>query len=113
MIAVVPHLLGFHPDSSLVLIGLTGPHGLVRLVFRYDLPDPPDRAMTASIAGHAAMVLQREKLAVATIIGYGPGTLVTPVTDVMRHALPRAGIRLIDVLRVQDSRYWSYLCTEP
>jgi hypothetical protein len=69
--------------------------------------------VAADIAGHAAMVLQREKLTVATIIGYGPGTLVTPVTDVLRHALPRAGIRLLDVLRVQDHRFWSYLCTEP
>jgi hypothetical protein len=113
MIAVVPHLLGFHPANSIVLIGLTGPHALVRLVFRYDLPDPPDRSLATGIAGHAAMVLQREKLAIATIIGYGPGTRVTPVTDVMRHALPRAGIRLVDVLRVQDHRYWSYVCTEP
>jgi hypothetical protein len=69
--------------------------------------------VAASIAGHAAMVLQREKLAIATIIGYGPGTRVTPIADVMRHALPRAGIRLLDVLRVQDGRFWSYLCTEP
>jgi Domain of unknown function (DUF4192) len=31
----------------------------------------------------------------------------------MRSAPPRAGIGLHDVLRVEDSRYWSYLCTEP
>lgn len=113
LIAVVPHLLGFHPADSLVLVGLTGPHALVRLLFRYDLPDPPDHTVATSIAGHAATVLQREKLTVATAIGYGPGTLVTPVADVIRHALPRAGIRLVDVLRVEDSRYFSYLCTEP
>jgi Domain of unknown function (DUF4192) len=111
-IAVVPHLLGFHPVDSLVLIGVTGPHARIRLAFRYDLPDPPDQALTRSIAEHAVMVFGREQITTAIVIGYGPGTLVTPVTDVLRHQLPRDGVRLIDVLRVQDSRFWSYLCTD-
>lgn len=113
MIAVVPYLLGFQPGNCLVVIGVTAPHGLVRLLFRYDLPDPPDSARTASIADHATTLLHTGKAAVAAIIGYGSGPLVSPVTDVMRHVLPRAGIRLLDVLRVEDGRYWSYLCTEP
>jgi hypothetical protein len=113
LIAVVPHLLGFHPANSLVVVGVTGPHGRVRLAFRYDLPDPLDASVTADIAGHAVLVLRREKVTTATVIGYGAGALVTPVVDVIRHALPRAGIRLADVLRVEDGRYWSYLCTDP
>ncbi len=113
LIAVVPHLLGFHPANSLVVIGVSGSHGRVRLAFRYDLPDPPDASVTADIADHAVRVLRREKVTTATVIGYGAGALVTPVADVIRHALPRAGIRLADVLRVEDGRYWSYLCTDP
>jgi hypothetical protein len=113
IIAVVPHLLGFHPASSLVVIGVAGPHGRIRLAFRYDLPDPPDQAQARTIAEHAAGAFSREHLTAAVVIGYGTGELVTPVTDVIRHQLPRAGIRLGDVLRVQDGRFWSYLCTEP
>jgi hypothetical protein len=113
LIAIVPHLLGFHPADSIVLIGTTGPHALIRLVFRYELPREPDPAVPQSIAGHALEVLHREKLNTAALIGYGPGTLVTPVADVLRHALPRDGIRLFEMLRVQDGRYWSYLCTQP
>ncbi len=113
LIAVVPHLLGSPPVDSLILLGLTGPHALLRMVFRYQLPDPPDTSMTGRISDHAAFILQREKLTTAAMIGYGPGRLVTPVTDVLRHALPRSGFRLLDVLRVEDDRYWSYLCTEP
>lgn len=113
MIAVVPYLLGFHPADSLVIVAVAGPHAKVRLAFRYDLPDPPDRSLTAQVAEHAAWVLHRENLTAIAVIGYGPSTLVTPVTDVLRQALPRAGIRLVDVLRVQDGRYWSCLCTEP
>jgi hypothetical protein len=113
LIAVVPHLLGFHPSNSLVAVALSGPHGRVRTVFRYDLPDPPDHAMAESIAAHFTAIMDREHLATATLIGYGTGALVTPVTDVARHLLPRNGIRLLDILRVDEGRYWSYLCTDP
>ncbi len=47
------------------------------------------------------------------VAGYGPGALVTPVADATRAAVTRAGLRLHDVLRVEDGRYWSYLCREP
>src|SRR5262249_56845251 len=41
MLAVVPHLLGFHPQLSFVVIGASGPRQRVEIGFRYDLPDPP------------------------------------------------------------------------
>ncbi len=113
LLAVVPHLLGFHPADSLVVIAVGGPHHRVRLAFRYDLPDPPDRSLAAAIADHTVTLLHRQQLSTAVVIGYGPGTLVTPVADLLRDVLPPAGIGLQDVLRVQDGRYWSYLCAEP
>lgn len=112
LIAVIPHLFGFHPDHSLVIVGVGGPHARIRLAFRYDLPDPPDQAVAAAIADHAIHVLRREHLTMAMAVGYGPGALVTPVTDVIRHVLTREGIRLQDAIRVHDGRYWSYLCPD-
>src|SRR5215831_20602823 len=41
MLAVVPHLLGFHPRLSFVVIGAGGARQRVDIGFRYDLPDPP------------------------------------------------------------------------
>ena len=113
LLAVVPHLLGFHPDHSLVVVAMSGPYGRITAVFRYDLPDPPGPGLAAEIAGHTAAVLRRDKLTAVIVIGYGPGTLVTPVADVIRVALPREGIRLQDLLRVDEGRYWSYLCAGP
>src|SRR6185437_12225203 len=46
ILAVVPHLLGFHPANSLVVLGIGGPHARIRLAFRYDLPDPPQEALS-------------------------------------------------------------------
>src|SRR5712691_8536567 len=57
ILAVVPHLLGFHPADSLVMLGIGGPHARIRLAFRYDLPDPPEDGLAAEIAAPAATVL--------------------------------------------------------
>jgi len=113
LIAVVPHLLGFHPTASLVILAVHGPRGRVKLAFRYDLPDPPDRVVADAISYHTAKQLRRQHLATALVIGYGPGTLVTPVVDALRRILAVDRVQLQDALRVDEGRYWSYLCTEP
>jgi hypothetical protein len=113
LLAVVPHLLGFTPASSLVVVGMVPPAGRIHLTFRYDLPDPPDTGMAADIAAHAAAVLARHHMTSAALIGYGPGNLVTPVTDAVRAAAARAGLNLREALRVEDGRYWSYVCHDP
>ncbi|MGI8449928.1 MAG: DUF4192 family protein [Streptosporangiaceae bacterium] len=112
LLASIPHLLGFTPTASLVVVGATGAGG-VQVAFRYDLPDPPESTVVADIAAHAVSVLAHQQLTIVIAVGYGPGRLVTPLADALRAAVPRAGVRLHDMLRVEDGRYWSYLCTSP
>lgn len=95
------------------MLGLAPPRARVRLGFRYDLPDPPDTAAAAEIAGHAMAILARQRIRTAILVGYGPGSLVTPVTDALRAAAASARLTLREVLRAEDDRYWSYLCKDP
>jgi len=113
VLAIVPHLLGFLPRKSLVIIGAGQPRGRIHVTFRFDLPDPPGPDATAAIAAHAAALLSRQELTMAIVIGYGPGPLVTPLTDAIRQAVAGTDLPLRDVLRVDEGRYWSYLCREP
>jgi len=110
VLAVVPHLLGFHPALSFVVIGAAGPRRQVELGFRYDLPDPPDAAVAAEIADHAVGVLTERRMSTVIGVGYGPGRLVTPVADALAAAVRRRRLRLRELLRVENGRYWSYLC---
>ncbi|HEY6274957.1 MAG TPA: DUF4192 domain-containing protein [Streptosporangiaceae bacterium] len=110
ILAVVPHLLGFHPARSLVVIGAGGPRQRIELGFRYDLPDPPDATVTHQIAGHAVAVLTHRKITTVIAVGYGPGRLVTPVMDEFAATARRGGLAVRELLRVEDGRYWSYLC---
>ena len=107
VLAIVPHLLGFVPDKSLVIVGAGQPRGRIHVTFRFDLPDPPDPDATAAIAAQALTLLNRQELTVAIVIGYGPGPLVTPLTDAIRQTMTGTGLELRDVLRVDEGRYWS------
>ena len=111
ILAVVPHLIGFHPGLSFVVIGAAGPRRRVELGFRYDLPDPPGAAAAAEIADHAVAVLAQRGASTVIGIGYGPGRLVTPIADAFAAAASRRRLQLRELLRVEDGRYWSYLCT--
>ncbi len=113
LLALVPHLLGFYPSSSVVVLGLGGKRHRVRVTFRYDLPDPPDAAHEADIAEHAAWVLRRQRLSMAVLIGYGPMPLVMPVLAAAMDSLQAAGIELVEALRADGGRYWSVLCSDP
>lgn len=107
LLAVVPDLLGFIPDSSLVLIGTEPPHGRVKLTLRYDLPEPPAATLAAEMIQHAAEIFAAQQVETVVAIGYGPGQLVAPVADAIRMS---ASIHVAEILRVEDGRYWSYLC---
>ncbi len=109
----MPLLLGFHPDRSLVVLGISGPRSRVTMTFRYDLPDPPDPDAAAEILAHARAVLVRERTEIVIMVGYGPGPLVTPLADAVAPSLRGAGIKIQDILRVEDGRYWSYVCRNP
>jgi hypothetical protein len=113
LLAAVPCLLGFVPEASIVVIGSRPATGSVGIAMRYDLPDPPDTGIAAEIAGHAAGHLTDLDLHAITMVGYGPGRLVTPVADAVRAAASRAGLLVHDVLRVDEGRYWSYICESP
>jgi hypothetical protein len=110
LLTVIPHLLGFRPQASVVVIGMAPPRDRVKVTLRYDLPDPPDVVLTTEIAAHAVGVIGSQQLTAMMAVGYGAQALVDPVAGALRYAARKAGIALRDFLRVDDGRYWSYLC---
>jgi len=109
------------PRSSIVVIGTESPNGAaaggpgqsgtVKVTLRYDLPDPADAHLAAEIAEHALAVIGSQRLTAVLAIGYGPEALVQPLAVAFRDAIAEGEIDLIDFLRVDDGRYWSYTCT--
>jgi hypothetical protein len=112
LLAVIPHLLGFTPQASVVVIGIAPPRDRIKFTLRYDLPDPPDAELAEDIAAHAVGIVSSQCLTAMVAVGYGGETLVDPVAGALRHAAWEAGIDLQDVLRVEGRRYWSYRCAD-
>jgi hypothetical protein len=110
LLRLVPHLLGFVPETSLIVIGVTPPRDRIRVTLRYDLPDPPEPDLAADLAAHAIGVLSAQRLTAAVAVAYGPEALVTPVANELRDAAWQAGIDVREFLRVTGGRYWSYVC---
>jgi Domain of unknown function (DUF4192) len=112
ILATIPHMLGFYPSQSLVVLGLSGRTGKVRVTFRYDLPDPPDSVLALDIAEHAVAVLRQQRLRLAVLVGYGAPALVIPVLAMAMDALELNRIQLREALRADGGRYWSVLCDD-
>ena len=112
LLAAVPYLLGFHPTDSIVVIAQRAK----RIIFaaRGDLPAAgAGPAEVAAVARYVASVVANQGISAATAVGYGPAYRVDPAIPAIRDALAADGVRLLEVLRVADGRYWSYLCGDP
>ena len=83
LLTVIPHLLGFEPEASLVVIGCAPPRDRVKVTLRYDLPDPPDADLAADIAAHAVGVISSQQLTAMVAVGYGAESLVDPVAGAL------------------------------
>ncbi|GAA3808002.1 DUF4192 domain-containing protein [Sphaerisporangium flaviroseum] len=108
ILGAVPYLLGFHPADSLVVIAFAGrgARGRLRVTTRWDLPFPP------GALDQLVPLLRREEVTHTILAGFGEGTLVTPAIDEAVRLLTDAGIGVIEALRAEGSRYWSYVCNQ-
>jgi hypothetical protein len=113
LLSVVPALLGFHPEASAVILGTKPPRMTVGVTVRCSLADPAVPGLAARAAGDALELLAGQDYGHAVAIGYGPDGLITPFIGLLRERAADNGIKLTRLLRVQDRRYWDYLCADP
>lgn len=122
--ASVPHLLGFHPRESVVLISLHGPGGgRVGLTVRADIP-PAEHAHEAAASLAGTVRTDRPSGVLLAIVSEaaddpGPGGRASPdlphrvlVWELVT-ALAEIGVAVPDVLLVRSGRWWSYDCPHP
>ena len=117
--AALPHLLGFRPEESVVVVGLGGPSGgRVGLTVRADLPPPRHAVPLASALARGIATDDPAAVVIAVVTEHDDeldqdGGVDLPHRDVV-HALvvtlADAGIPVRDALLVRDGRWWSYDC---
>jgi Domain of unknown function (DUF4192) len=113
LLPTIPTLLGFQPELSVVIIGLgSDARHRVEVAFRYDLPESSDQRGVNAVVDHTSDILRKQRLRTTIIVGYGPAERVTPVVDQLCAVFEVQRIQVKDALRVEDGRYWSYVCTD-
>jgi Domain of unknown function (DUF4192) len=128
--AALPHLIGFRPRESLVVVSLTGPSARVGLTARIDLPPPAfgrpaveGAVRSVSAAEPAAVLLavvsEDADVRAPTVRRGRPAGLPAPELphrDLVREAVlafSRARLPVRDTILVRAGRWWSYDCPGP
>jgi hypothetical protein len=121
---LVPHLVGFHPDDSLVLIGLRGERSRVVVTVRVDLP-PPDEPLgeallrtQPALAGLAHTDVDEVILVVYPHLrddpwAHGGAVRPLPHEDLLGElaaVFAEVGVGVRDMVCVGRGRQTSYLC---
>lgn len=112
LIAAVPHLLGFVPSESVVILGLAGRKGRITFTMRLDLVDDEHDEL---VAAHLAGRLANERVDAAAVFVF----TAEPPRDgwLPRRALVHAlddelAVPVTDAVLVVDGRFWSYFCDD-
>jgi hypothetical protein len=114
VLSSLPHLLGFHPTESLVIMCLSGPRRRQRLVMRVDLPAVADEAQ---IAVELAERVAHEDADSVVIICYTAGPDAgdklprADLVDGLMELLVDRDIEVHDAYLARGTRWWSYVCT--
>lgn len=114
LVAILPYLIGFHPSHSLCAAALVA--GRVDGCTRVGISNEDGEAASDVLRSLAylcdCIAIDRAPDAVA-LVGYGPGREVTPAMAIAIRWVEERGMRLLDAVRVDDERFWSYHCTDP
>src|SRR4051812_45562584 len=115
MAAAIPHLVGFQPEESLVVVSLRRPRKRIGLTMRFDLPP---ESCDADLAEQVALRLVADKAAFALLACCTEAASVDgapPRADLIDHIerqLDKRDVAMLDALLIRDGRWWSYRCED-
>jgi hypothetical protein len=106
LLAIIPYMVGFHPDESIVAVFIKSGH--IFLTARMDLPPEP---AVDELAEQIDYIAKRHRTHALAIVAYGAASL--PTHRLLTRLMDRLGKhKLTDVLYVGHGRWWSLTCAE-
>ena len=112
--AALPHLCGFVPTESLVVVALHGPRHRVGLSMRVDLPARRhEQLLVHDLVDRLVLTGADEAMVVLCTEAVTAGSLPRArLVRRLRAAMRRAGLTAPDALLVRSGRWWSYVCDD-
>ncbi|GAA2494891.1 DUF4192 domain-containing protein [Winogradskya humida] len=111
LLSVLPFMIGFHVEDSLVVVAIKGSTPL--FVARADLPErgTTEIEMREPML-HLAACVAANQVDGVIVLGYGQAVRVTPAVKYLSRCMTVTDVPVIDEVRVTNGRYWSYLCDD-
>jgi hypothetical protein len=111
--ATVPHLFGFVPTESVVLLGLHGPRKRINLSLRLDLcPPEHDRVVAVDLA-RRVIHSRPDAVQIVVLTEAGDDDVGLPRRGLVDELQTALGLPVVDALLVRGGRWWSYRCEDP
>jgi len=110
--SAVPHMLGFYPSDSLVVVALRGPRERLSFTMRLDLPELDDHA---DVAHMTAMRMEHAHADAVMLFVYTDATdreQGLPQQELVHAVGDALTVPLREALLIDDGRVWSYLCAD-
>ncbi|MFY0407911.1 DUF4192 domain-containing protein [Solicola sp. PLA-1-18] len=110
LVTVVPVMLGFHPEHSLVAVCVHGPRHRLGMTVRVDLP-PEEHAdeLADQVAGHVA---RQEPDGVLLLAFADTDAAAAPLLLSLRSRLADADVDVLEAARADGVRVVSYTCVD-
>ncbi|HEX3907534.1 MAG TPA: DUF4192 domain-containing protein [Mycobacteriales bacterium] len=108
--AALPHLFGFVPTESVVLLGLHGPRKRINLSLRLDLYPPEHDHVIAEDLGRRVLQTEPDAVQIIVLTATPDDDGDLPRRDLVEELVLAVRSPVVDALLVRDGRWWSYLC---
>jgi Domain of unknown function (DUF4192) len=112
LVAVVPHLVGFVPTESIVLMALRGRRRRLQVTVRLDLPEPADVEPVAASLVTRLRCLRADAVVAVVYTDDGERLARRDLIDALADGCRAARIELTEAILVRGGRFWSYTCSQ-
>jgi hypothetical protein len=107
-LAMIPYLLGFEPHESIVVVSLNGPRRRLGPMIRVDLVEP-DRA--DALVDYLGSAVEAHGYGAVLIAAFSERqSAAAEVVPRLVESLEHAGVAVVEALRTDGARWWSYTC---
>ncbi|MGI8701026.1 MAG: DUF4192 domain-containing protein [Nocardioidaceae bacterium] len=110
--AMIPYLLGFQPQDSLVVVALEGIRKRFGPVLRVDLVQEP--GLVEELTAQILQIVLAHRIGRVLLAAFSPNGLdAEPLVRSVLRRLRDHRVAVGDAFRADGKRWWSYVCDDP
>ncbi len=113
VVTIVPYLLGFDPEESIVVVALEGSRQRFGPCARLDLLDDHDGDAVRHQVDYVRGLIAHHRFDPVIVVAFSTrADVADAVVEGILGALGTDGVEVVEAVRADGARWWSYLCDD-